>query len=67
MADREPTKTQKFAAYAVIGAIVGAIVSFFTNDVFSLGSLAVFMASGAVAGVIAGAVRSWAGLDQTRP
>jgi outer membrane lipoprotein SlyB len=67
MAVREPTKTQKFAAYAVIGALIGAAVSFFMNDVFSLQTIAVYMASGAVAGVIAGAVRSWAGLDRTRP
>lgn len=67
MAAREPTKTQKFAAYAVIGALIGAVVSFFMNDIFSLRSIAAFMASGAVAGVIAGAVRNWAGLDRTRP
>lgn len=67
MADREPTKTQKYAAYAVIGALIGAAVSYFMNDITSLRSIFIYMASGAVAGVIAGAVRSWAGLDKTRP
>ena len=57
------TPAQRYAAYALIGAAVGAVVVWFVADAFSLATLGSGLGGGAAAGVIAGLVRTRAGLD----
>ncbi|MEQ8400548.1 MAG: hypothetical protein RIB53_19010 [Roseitalea porphyridii] len=58
------TPAQRYAAYALIGAAIGAIAVWFVADAVSLATLGSGLAGGAVAGVIAGFVRTRAGLDR---
>lgn len=58
-----PNTAQRYAAYGVIGAVVGGAVVWIIADSFSFATLGSGLAGGAVAGVIAGIVRTRAGLD----
>ena len=63
--DQPPgSPAQRYAAYALIGAAIGAIVVWFVADGISLATLGSGLAGGAIAGVIAGFVRTRAGLDR---
>lgn len=62
--DPRSSKTARLAAYAIIGAVIGAFSVWFVADGFSLNALGSGIAGGAVAGVIAGFVRMRAGLDK---
>ena len=60
----QPKGPQRYAAYAAIGAAIGAIVVWFVADSYSWTTFGSGLAGGAVAGVIAGFVRTRAGLDR---
>ena len=67
MSDDDPAKpgdARRYAAYAVIGAVIGGAVVWFVADGFTMATLASGVVGGAVAGVIAGFVRTRAGLDR---
>ena len=54
---------QRYAAYGVIGAVIGCIAFWFVADSYSVATLGSGLVGGAVAGVIAGIIRTRAGLD----
>ena len=62
--NRAPTGAQRYAAYGAIGAVIGAVVVWLVADGVSLTTLGSGLLGGAVAGVIAGLIRTRAGLDQ---
>lgn len=62
----QPTGTpaRRYAAYALIGAAIGSITVWFVADSVSFATLGSGLIGGAVAGVIAGFIRTRAGLDR---
>ncbi|WP_306119602.1 MULTISPECIES: hypothetical protein [unclassified Roseitalea] len=55
---------RRYAAYALIGAGIGAVLVWFVADGFSLAALGSGVIGGAVAGVVAGIIRTRSGLDR---
>lgn len=59
-----PEGPARYAAYAAIGAVIGVVAVYFVADGFNLASIGAGLVGGAIAGVLAGFIRTRAGLDQ---
>lgn len=59
-----PEGPVRYAAYAAIGAAIGVVAVYFVADGFGLASIGAGVVGGAIAGALAGFIRTRAGLDQ---
>ena len=64
MARRPDDAAARHAAYALLGAMIGGATVWFIADEFSLATLGSGLVGGAVAGVLAGFIRSRSGMDR---
>ncbi len=60
----EPQAMARYAAYALIGAVIGAVAVFFVADTYNLQTFGAGLGGGAIAGALAGFIRTRAGLDR---
>lgn len=61
--NQNQSASQRLAAYAILGALIGVAVVWFVVDSFSLGAVGSGLIGGAIAGAIAGFIRMRLGLD----
>lgn len=64
MARRPDDPFARQAAYALLGAMIGGATVWFVADSFSLATLGSGLAGGAIAGLLAGFIRSRLGMDR---